>query len=122
MTEQFDEYEILYRAVYPPDIMPMYWKENGEISSAVFKDKKGLSVERAGGRTKENVIEDMRVFFYGSIISVLVNDCFSCNAVLRYLPTKRSKYHSEIHGSNEKKQLSQSQCKYLAKKAKLCIL
>ena len=49
MTEQFDIYERLYRAVYPPEIMPMFWKENGEISSAVFKDKRGLSVERAGG-------------------------------------------------------------------------
>ena len=48
MTEQFDIYERLYRAVYPPEIMPMFWKENGEISSAVFKDKRGLSVERAG--------------------------------------------------------------------------
>ena len=43
MTEQFDIHERLYRAVYPPEIMPMFWKENGEISSAVFKDKRGLS-------------------------------------------------------------------------------
>ena len=40
MTEQFDIYEGLYRAVYPPEIMPMFWKENGEISSAVFKEKR----------------------------------------------------------------------------------
>ena len=39
MTEQFDIYERLYRAVYPPEIMPMFWKENGEISSAVFRIK-----------------------------------------------------------------------------------
>ena len=50
MTEQFDIYERLYRAVYPPEIMPMFWKENGEISSAVFKNKRGLSVERAENR------------------------------------------------------------------------
>ena len=37
MTEQFDIHERLYRAVYPPEIMPMFWKENGEISSAVFR-------------------------------------------------------------------------------------
>ena len=36
MTEQFDEYERLYRAGYPPEIMPMFWKENEQISSAVF--------------------------------------------------------------------------------------
>ena len=39
MTGQFDIFEKLYRAVYPPDIMLMSWKENGEISSAVFNDK-----------------------------------------------------------------------------------
>ena len=27
MTEKFDIYERLYRAVYPPEIMPMFWKE-----------------------------------------------------------------------------------------------
>ena len=29
MTEQFDIYERLYRAVYPPEIMSMFWKEKG---------------------------------------------------------------------------------------------
>lgn len=37
MTEQFDKFERLYRAVYPPNIMPMFWKENGELSSAVLR-------------------------------------------------------------------------------------
>ena len=32
MTEQFDIYERLYRAVYPPEIMPMFWKENGDVN------------------------------------------------------------------------------------------
>ncbi len=50
MTDQFEANEKLFRAVYPPNIIPMFWKENGEISSAAFKDKKGLSVERAGNR------------------------------------------------------------------------
>ena len=120
MTEQFDIHENLYRAVYPPEIMPLFWKENGEISSAVFKDKKGLSVERAGHRDENEVLTDMRLYFYGAIISLVTGDCLACGAVLKYLPTKRSKYHSEIHGSEERKILSQSQCKYLAKAARLC--
>ncbi|MBO4414714.1 MAG: hypothetical protein J5824_01890 [Lachnospiraceae bacterium] len=119
MTEQFEVYEKLYRAVFPPDIMPMFWKENGEISSAVFKDKNGLSVERAGDRDESDVIADMRIYFYGAIIGVLVGDCLNCGAVLKYLPTQRSIFHSEIHGSQERKLLSQSQCKYLAKAARI---
>jgi len=120
MTEQFDLYEKLFRAVYPPDLMPMFWKENGKLSSAVFKDKKGLSVERAGGRTDKRIIDEMRIIFYGTIISVLVKDCIDCNSVVKYMPSKRSKYHSEIHGSEERILLTQSQCKYLADRAIVC--
>ncbi|MBQ0026538.1 MAG: hypothetical protein KBS79_04125 [Lachnospiraceae bacterium] len=120
MTEQFDVFERLYRAVYPPEIMSMFWKENGEISSAVFKDKRGLSVERAGDRNEDSVLNDMHLFFYGTIISVLVRDCFECRAVPKYLPTRRSKYHSEIHGGEDRILLSQSQCKYLAQRAEIC--
>ena len=120
MTEQFETDERLFRAVYPPDIMPMFWKENGEISSAAFKDKNGLSVERAGGRSEENIVSNMRLFFYGTIISISMSDCNSWNAVVKYLPTKRSVDHSEIHGSGDRVLLSQSQCKYLAKNARVC--
>ncbi|MCR5685466.1 MAG: hypothetical protein K6G81_08640 [Lachnospiraceae bacterium] len=120
MTWQFESNEKLYRAVYPPDIMPIYWKGNGEISSAVFIDKKGVSVERSGSRPEEEVIVNMRISFYDAIVSLLAGDCTACGAVLKYLPTKRSKYHSEIHGSEERILLSQSQCKHLAKSAKLC--
>jgi hypothetical protein len=120
MTEQFEVNEKLFRAVYPPEIMPLFWKENGEISSAVFKDKKGLSVERAGDRDELSIISGMRKFFYGMIIFVMVHDCEACRAGLKYLPTKRSLFHSEIHGSEDRVLLSQSQCKYLARVAKVC--
>ena len=75
MKEQFEINEMLYRAVYPPEIMPMFWKENGELSSAVFKDKKGLSVERAGDRDEKTTLTQMRMFFYGTIVGVLAGDC-----------------------------------------------
>ncbi len=120
MTERFEMYERLYRAVYPPNIMPMFWKVNGEISSAVFKDKNGLSVERSGDRDEPSAIKDILRYFSGSIIVVTMRDCVSCEAVVEYLPTKRSIFHSEIHGSKERKLLSQSQCKHLAKAARLC--
>ena len=121
MTERFELNEKLYRAVYPPEIMPMFWKENGELSSAVFKDKNGLSAERAGGRDENAVVTAMRLFFYGAIFSITAGDCRSCDAIIKYLPTQRSMFHSEIHGSKDRKMLSQSQCKYLAKRATVCL-
>ena len=122
MTDRFELQEILYRAVYPPEIMPMFWKENGKISSAVFKDKNGLSVERGCNRTDKAVVDSMRLFFYGAIISVLVMDCVECNSLVRYLPSQRSRYHSEIHSSCDRKLLSQSQCKHLAEMARVVAL
>lgn len=102
MTNQFNSYEKLFRAVYPPTVLPIFWKENGKISSAAFKDKNGLSVERSHNRSDNAVIKDMLYFFHGHILTVTVKDCENCNAIVKYLPTKRSVYHSEIHGSNEK--------------------
>ncbi len=62
MKEQFEAHEKMYRAAFPPGIMPLFWKENGEISSAAFKDKNGLSVERAGDRDEDTVIANMRLY------------------------------------------------------------
>lgn len=118
MDKNFSEQEKLYRAVYPATYKEMFWKKNGKVSSAAFKDKKGLSVERGYGRSDEAVIADMRNFFCGSnIVSVTVKECRDVSAVVKYLPTERSRYHSEIHSSDQKKLLTESQAKYLANKA-----
>lgn len=119
MTEHFDYNECLYRAVYPPEKVAMYWKENGQISSAAFKDKRGLSVERAGGRAENRILQYMKLIFEGIIVSINVADCRSCNAVVKYMPSKRSNYHSEIHGTEDRIVLSPSQCKYLANAARI---
>ena len=42
-----------------------------------------------------------------------------CHKFGKYKPTKRSKYHSEIHGSEENPLLSKSQRKKLATDAKI---
>ena len=43
MNDKFFGDEGLYRAVLPTE---MFWKKNGRVSSAVFRDKNGLSVDR----------------------------------------------------------------------------
>ena len=42
--------EKLYRAVYPPEVMDMFWKRDGSVSSAAFEDRNGLSVDRGDYR------------------------------------------------------------------------
>lgn len=118
MNNSFPDDEKLYRAVLPPDYAKMFWKENGSLSSAAFSDPKGLSVERGDFRGDEVVIAGMKKFFRGCIVSVTAKQCRNVDAVIKYLPTKRSNYHSEIHGSESKKLLSKPQRRALALNAK----
>ena len=117
MDNIFKKDEKLYRAVYPPEIMDMYWKRDGSISSAAFADPKGLSVDRGNYRSDREVIVDLRSRFSGRIISVYVKNCLDTGAVVRYLPSRTNIYHSEIHGSISNPLLSKSQRRFLADKA-----
>ena len=111
MNDTFPDEEKLYRAVFPESYMEMFWKRDGTVSSAAFADQEGLSVERGDFREDKKVIEEMQKFFKGCIISLTVEQCRKVNAIIKYKLTKRSRYHSEIHGSEEKPLLSKSQRK-----------
>lgn len=119
MDNTFSDCEKLYRAVFPESCMQMFWRKDGTVSSAAFADKKGLSVERGDFRDDKSVIEKMRKFFKGCIVSLTVEQCKNADAILKYKPTKRSEYHSEIHGSEDVPLLSKGQRKKLAVGAKV---
>ena len=82
--------------------------------SAALADKKGLSVERGDFREDKKVIEEMQKFFRGCVVSLTVEQCRNVNAVVKYKPSNRSKYHSEIHGSEVTPLLTRSQRKKLS--------
>ena len=117
MDEHFHNTEKLYRAVYPPEVADIFWKKDGSVSSAAFADPKGFSVERGDHREDVIVLDSMRRRFSGHIISLYVKNCVDTGAVVKYLPSKKDKYHSEIHGSESVRLLSKSQRRYLAGKA-----
>ena len=114
MDNTFADNELLYRAVYPPERAEMFWKDSGHVSSAAFLDKNGLSVERGAFRSDTEVVSGMKKYFIGRIISLAVKVCRAVDAHVVYKPTKRSRYHAEIHGSNTRLLLSPSQRRYLA--------
>ena len=114
MDEHFEKDEKLYRAVYPPEVKNMFWKKDGSISSAAFADPKGLSVDRGDYREDAEVIKDMKRRFDGGIIRLYAKNCMETGAVLKYLPSRRNRYHTEIHGSDDKVLLSRSQRRFLA--------
>lgn len=117
MDNTFKNDEKLYRAVYPPEVMNMFWRRDGSVSSAAFADKNGLSVDRGDYRTDSDVIQDMSSRFIGHIISLYVKNCNDVGAVVRYMPSRSNVYHSEIHGSAVNPLLSKSQRRNLALKA-----
>ena len=119
MDNTFPENENLYRAVYPFELNQMLWKDSQHVSSAAFLDKRGLSVERGNFRFDEEVLKDMKKNFIGRFISVTVGLCCKINARIIYKPTKRSVYHSEIHGGEKQTTLTPSQRRFLACNSKL---
>lgn len=118
MDNSFKDDEKLYRAVYPPEMRKMFWKENGEVSSAVFYDKNGCSVDRGNYREDDDVVMDMRKRFTGRIVSITVSSCNDVSAKIVYNPSKDI-FHSEIHGSDTSIVLNKAQRKYIAKNSKI---
>lgn len=115
IKDTFDDEENLYRAVYPNN---MFWRTDGTVTSAAFKSNNGgCSVERSYNRDENQIINTMKNEFTGSIVSVKVKHCKNVSAYVKYKPSTRSKYHSEICGSKEVDSLSAGQRKKIAKNA-----
>ena len=116
MDSLFEPDEKLYRAVYPDAI---FWKDNGDVSSAAFLSKRGgCSVDRADFRDDSDVVLNMRNRgFKGSIITVTVQNCRDIKAEVIYSPSKNNIYHSEILKDKEHEKLTAGQRKFLARHA-----
>ena len=117
MNDTFNSDEKLYRAVYPPEVAAMYWKRDGSLSHMAFVDPKGLSVDRGDYRSDREVSADMSRRLTGVIVKFYVRYCNEIGAFLKYLPSKKNIYHTEVHGSEDSVCLSKHQCFYLAKHA-----
>ena len=120
MDNEFKDDERLYRSVFSISYKPNFCKKNGKLSSAAFKKRgDGLSVERGNYREDDVVVEDMRKRFSGNIVFVTVKHCREVEAVVRYLPSENSKYHSEIRNNGIVMTLSNKQAKHLAEFAEV---
>lgn len=109
MNNNFPSDESLYRAINPVN---GFWKTNGKLSSAAFKDGKGLSVDRGDFRPDEIVVDEMSHRLKGSIVKFSVEDCNKIDARVQYDPNEEDQYHSLVLGK-ERIRLSDSQAKRL---------
>ena len=113
----FHPKEKLYRAVRP---MNMFVKEDGTITSAVFKDsnkESGLSVDKQDNRTNEAAINFISDTKEGWIVSVSVENCDNRRIEYKHIPLADNPYHSELSKdrSNKNFTLTDGQAKHLAR-------
>ncbi|MBO6179896.1 MAG: hypothetical protein J6O04_12020 [Selenomonadaceae bacterium] len=123
---QFYAEEKLYRAV--PIGHPVMFDKNGKITSAVFQDSYGISVDRAWYRSPKEAVEalcDRLAVLQGKlpenygVISVTKADCDLVEAKCFYAPSKNNIYHSLIKHSQNISKLTRCQSRKLALLAKV---
>lgn len=110
--------ETLYRAVKP---IPMYIKENGEISSAIFKDSQGVSVDRDGERTFPEISQCFLDRFEDviALANLTVSDVLEePDLTVEPDPLQENEFHALIIGAT-RTQLKSSQAKKLMKKVSI---
>lgn len=102
LSSEFSDTELLFRGV-----IDGFWDyEENRPSSATFKDSKGTSVDRDGGRTDEVCASTLlSKKAYKAVVKLSVADVKSVGAILIYKPVYDNIYHSEIHDSYERAQL-----------------
>lgn len=113
MDQNFPDEEKLYRAVQPAFLLI---KENGKVSSAAFKDKRGMSVLRGDSREDSAVDAELHKNLGSDKRTAVfrVHHCREVDAVPVYRPSRMSVYHSEVHGSKTELVLNPMQRKHLA--------
>ncbi|WP_295154748.1 hypothetical protein [uncultured Brachyspira sp.] len=116
-----DNEEILYRKIHPKAI---FWDDdNNRPSSAAYKDKNGLSVDRLGDREENEVINSFIKRFgidkVRSVVKVSVAICKELELYPIYKPSLNNKYHAEIHDSENSVLISSSKAKKLAENVKI---
>jgi hypothetical protein len=111
LNEHIEDLEYLYRRII---LNPNFWDfTNNKPTSAIFKDSNGVSVDRQGEREEEAIVETFRQFPIRAIAKIQAIKCRDLQTHPIYKPLEENKYHSEIHDSAEKIQISSSKAKKL---------
>ena len=102
-------------------------RRNGKvigISSALFKDEEGVSVDQKKERSENEAINGLKNFF-GSrlkgVVSLLESDVADAEAVLIPKPSKNLPYHAEIHKNYDEILLDDVQALQLADSCNLIL-
>jgi hypothetical protein len=120
LNTHIDDTEYLYRRII---LNPNFWDfENNKPTSAIFKDSNGVSVDRHGIRDEVEIIDTFKKFPIRAIGKIKAETCRKSETYLTYKPIDTNIYHSEIHDSEQKIQISSSKAKKLRDKIEIIYL
>ena len=109
--------ELLHRAIKPKAI---FWNEKtNTITSALFKDSKGVSVDANANRDDDEIKNCFLAEFSDlkGEARVTVDTCKEKDCYVKADPLPNNNHHALIQRSENEIPLTKSQARYLAKKA-----
>ncbi|MEI6847014.1 MAG: hypothetical protein WCK32_03100 [Chlorobiaceae bacterium] len=106
--------EVLFRAVQE---YPHLWKGN-RPSSLIFRHENGVSVDRDGDRTDDEVCDflqsNLSAHKLKAIVSVTAEQCKEIDVLAVPREIESNPYHAEIHDSETKMLISKAKARSLA--------
>ena len=122
--EFYDSETLLRGILHNKPGIDYYREDENKATSAVFKDSKGISVNRTGCDKKyydeslEN-LKNLQGHKFQKIGELNVSDCKILELYLKYCPTDDNEYHAEIHKSKNQTELTHKEYRNLAKNCKI---
>lgn len=113
--------EILYRNIKKDS---MNWDyEFDRPSFAAFINDSGLSVDILSDRNEEDLINSFKNRFYRDkekvVAKITVEECLDICLYPVYKPSKKNKYHAEIHNSEHEIKISYDKAMHLVRTVKI---
>ena len=110
--------EKLYRAV--PKKPHMWKSQEDRPSSALFKDSKGVSVDRDGGRSIDDICQAFeRRIEMKALVCLSAGECRKLQTYPVAKAERDNPFHAEIHDSQNRVQLPSKKARDLAKAFKI---
>lgn len=96
LNDYIDDNEKLYRSV--PKNPDLWETKFNRPSSGFFLNPEGISVDRDGGRTEQQIIKDFDERYPGrGFVSILAKACREIGTKPVAKPLENNIYHAEVH-------------------------
>lgn len=99
-------------------------EKRGRVTSALFKDEQGVSVDRQGGRTRRASTEAMQKYFQARLKAVAMvqgKDIADAHVQPIPAPSVENAYHMELFADMERTPVTQLQALQLADAASIIL-